>query len=512
REVDVVVVGASLAGLAAADDLHRAGFSVAVLEEWSLSPTTKFGIDLPETTPLSVLQGPHVVSSWVNTEIQPEVSWLVKKFDLDVIKQQSTGVGLRQNKDGAVEVAEFEFVERDQYKDVYSVLASTIRPAAFSNNGEVGISPANYLGTLNHGPDARFLDGVTFAALVKANFSSEDVEAAADLLCAVIMDARADAVSALYVLEHIKSCGGLKGVLSVAKHGCHYQRLPGGAVRLASCLASQLPDGVVHCFKPVISITQKESEQICLTETVSGDVWVSRRVILAIPTAQYHAISFDPPLPPSKEILVSATRTIPSAGIAKISLVYDTPWWREAGLSGSMESVRGPIMFTREGRVTVPERDEKYQEVSGKTSRELFVIDCYIDSQAGRERPFEDLSAQEKESQMLAQLADVFGAKFDSSTIPQPVEISPRLWDGMQGKAAKEIWEGYHLSALALPPGILTASGSHEDLGKLGEPFAHVYFVGAEFATEWRGLAEGALRSGIRGAREVMASLCEKGQ
>lgn len=212
------------------------------------------------------------------------------------------------------------------------------------------------------------------------------------------------------------------------------------------------------------------------------------------------------------EILAAATKAIPSAGIAKVSLVYDRPWWSNAGLSGSMESVRGPIIFTRENLVVASSDDVKYMDEDVQERQDLFGIDCYIGGKAGREWLFGDLSAKEKEEQMLAQLVKVFGTRIGNNSILQPIEILPRLWDGSKDEAAEEIREGYHLAAPALPVGILTASGSHENLEKLSDPFGNVYFVGAEFATEWRGLAEGALRSGIRGAREVMASLGKKGR
>lgn len=100
---------------------------------------------------------------------------------------------------------------------------------------------------VNHGPDARFLDGVTFAALVKANFPGEEIEAAADLLCAVCLGARADEVSSLYVLEHMKSCGGLKGVLSVTKHGCCHQNLPGGKTPVYYQFGPSCGEKKLHC-------------------------------------------------------------------------------------------------------------------------------------------------------------------------------------------------------------------------------------------------------------------------
>ena len=54
-----------------------------------------------------------------------------------------------------------------------------------------------------------------------------------------------------------------------------------------------------------------------------------------------------------------------------------------------------------------------------------------------------------------------------------------------------------------LPPEVLDGEAGRT----LGKPFGHVHFVGSETADKWRGYMEGALRSGIRGAREVIASL-----
>jgi hypothetical protein len=43
----------------------------------------------------------------------------------------------------------------------------------------------------------------------------------------------------------------------------------------------------------------------------------------------------------------------------------------------------------------------------------------------------------------------------------------------------------------------------------LAMPFEYVYFAGAETADVWRGHMEGAVRSGVRAAREVMVALKE---
>lgn len=68
---------------------------------------------------------------------------------------------------------------------------------------------------VDHGPDARFLDDVTFEALVRANYPGEDTEAVADLLCWMFFGVGGDGVSSLYVLEHLKNRGGLRKIFPV---------------------------------------------------------------------------------------------------------------------------------------------------------------------------------------------------------------------------------------------------------------------------------------------------------
>lgn len=48
-------------------------------------------------------------------------------------------------------------------------------------------------------------------------------------------------------------------------------------------------------------------------------------------------------------------------------------------------------------------------------------------------------------------------------------------------------------------PGVLSAFGD-----QLSKPFGSVYFVGTETADIWRGYMDGAVRSGERGAMEVI--------
>jgi len=228
----------------------------------------------------------------------------------------------------------------------------------------------------------------------------------------------------------------------------------------------------------VTKITQRSGG--CSIETFNGAVFTSKRVILSIPTTQYRNIAFDPPLPSCKRTLAAKTL---SGWFTKVALVYDAPWWREAGLSGSMESIKGPVIFTR----------ENYNERDG-----LYAIECCIGGEAGR--GWFDMSIEKRKTLVLGQLAEVFGAEVgvEGRSIPDPVRTFPKDWklDSVQERMADGQVE-------IMPVGMLSGEAGKS----ICKPFDRIHFVGAETASVWKGHLEGAVRSGIRGAKEVIAEL-----
>ncbi|KAM7220427.1 hypothetical protein V8F06_004206 [Rhypophila decipiens] len=319
-EVDVVIIGATLTGLRAADELHRAGFSIAVLDTYSST-----GTDDPRPAGEESMLNDHLDALWINTKTQPEIAKLVKRFDLEVVDQQT---------DGSADVTGYQFPGRYESHWVSSVLASTI--SSYTEDKDVPetedplFQMYAWLETfcqVIHGPDARFLDCVSFTALVDANFPGEDTEPAADLLCGVIFGVGAGEVSSLYVLDHIKRSGGLKRILSVMEEGGRWQRLRNGIHGLRSSLASQLPKDAIHLSTPVINIMQNRG---CITETSSGEIWGSKQIIMAIPTTEYHRTrTFVPPL-------FSISRRVPWIYANCLASICGTPWWRESGLQEAM--------------------------------------------------------------------------------------------------------------------------------------------------------------------------------
>lgn len=170
---------------------------------------------------------------------------------------------------------------------------------------------------------------------------------------------------------------------------------------------------------------------------------------------------------------------------AKVIFVFSNPWWREAGLSGVMESTSAtcPIAFTRD---TCSEQDEHYS------------ITCFLVGESGRR--WSALSAADRRIQVLGHFTEVFGSIVVKDSIPQPISIIERQWTEDQWTLGGPV--------PVMPPELLDS-----EAGKaIGKPFGNVHFVGTETADVWRGYMEGAVRSGIRGAREVVECLKQGGE
>ena len=65
----------------------------------------------------------------------------------------------------------------------------------------------------------------------------------------------------------------------------------------------------------------------------------ARRAIVAIPPTLAGRIAYDPPLPALRDQL---TQRMPQGTVVKTMAIYETPFWREQGLSGQAISQGGP--------------------------------------------------------------------------------------------------------------------------------------------------------------------------
>ena len=118
-------------------------------------------------------------------------------------------------------------------------------------------------------------------------------------------------------------------------------RLAGGLGALIDALADSLPADRVRLDTAVTTLTQTDSG-IALTSE-AGERFRADRVVLCMPPRLAANISFAPAL---GDGAIAALQNISTwmAGQAKVLALYDTPFWREAGLSGDAQSHFGPMV------------------------------------------------------------------------------------------------------------------------------------------------------------------------
>lgn len=476
-KIDVVIVGAGLSGLRAAKEIHNAGLSYAVLEALDRVGGKTLSMPTKDNGKAPVDLG----AAWINDSGQAEMYALAQEFGLGLEEQRVEGTSIDQDTLGnitsmpygmesGVRLAFFSHstntadntvkLSSEQASELESVMAAIMEYVGRSN-----------LENPHLGPDAAKLDSLTAMEFAEEGLGGSD---AAHMLIAAmtrgLLGVNPDEISALQLVDYVKSATGLTNVLSEQKDGAQYLRVSKGSLSFATSLAAQLNPGSIRLSSPVKLISQSGGG--CLVETTDGTKYSAAKVILSVPTPLYHKIRFEPELPAAKKALGQSTKF---GYYAKTVLVFSSPWWREAGLSGCLNSEKGPISFARD---TCASEEEQYS------------ITCFHVAEAGR--IWSELPAEKRREAVLEQYRTMFGAV--AKEVPEPVQVLEKEW-------TKDPWVGGAAIPVMLP-GVMTA-----DTGRaIRDPVGHIHFVGTETAVMWKGFMEGAVRAGVRGAKEVITA------
>jgi monoamine oxidase len=158
--------------------------------------------------------------------------------------------------------------------------------------------------------------------------------------------------------------------------------------------------------------------------------------------------------------------------IGKAIAVYDTPFWRADGLNGQVVSDSGVVRSTFDNSPP----DASYGALMG------FI-------EADEMRAYDAASVDEVKAAVLKDYANYFGDKAKS-----PTSFVLQRWNN----------EGFSRGGPVAfaPPGVLTDYGT-----SLRKPVGGIHWAGTETSTYWNGYMDGAVRSGERVAKEVLAEL-----
>ena len=450
READVVVVGAGLAGLAAARALRAADRTVVVFE----ARDRVGGRTLNE--PIGEGKVVELGAQWVGPT-QDRVNDLIAELGLETFPTYSAGTNLFER---SGRIGRYE---------------GTIPKASPVGLAEVGV----VLKRLNAmaaavppeapwlAPKAAKWDGQTFESWMRRNVRTGVARDILRLAIIGVWAAEPRDLSLLHVLFYVRSAGSIE-ILTDTEGGAQQDRVVGGTQLISIRMTEELGPGVVELENPVRRIGWDGDA----VEVVGDRLTVrARRAIVAIPPTLAGRIAYDPPMPAVRDGL---SQRMAQGSVVKCMAVYERPFWRDRGLSGAVTSVTGPVSVGFDN-----------SPPDGRPG----VLLGFLEGKAAREAM--DVGRDERRALVARCFARLFGPE-----AADPVHYVDRAW------AAEEWSRGCYGGFM--PPGAWSDNGA-----ALRAPVGPIHWAGAETATVWNGYMDGAVGSGRDAAEAVLNRLRE---
>jgi monoamine oxidase len=461
RDVDVVVVGAGLAGLCAARRIQEQGHSVVVLEARDRVGGRTLNHPLPH--------GYHgdLGGTWIGPT-QTEIAKLAKEMHVHAFTQPDFGKQVYY--DGRVTTYSDSTPLLGTAPPDPTILPDIVAVIPLIDQLATSIPPDKPW----EAPNAAQYDRETLDTWLRSVAVGETdkfmkvVSAAFEAL----VGSEAREVSMLDALAYVATAtdGSSPGTferLIDTRGGAQAERFVEGSQMISIRLAQHI--GVKHVLlnNPVYKIEQHRAGVTVVAEHVTVR---AKYVIVAIPPTLAGRIEYDPLMPSARD---SLTQRSPQGALIKVEAFFEKPWWRDNGVSGAAVSTVGPAKTTFD----VSPQDGKIGGLLG------FV--------GGDEaRRFSGRPAALKHA-----VLDNFSTFFNNGKpIPKPTSVVVMDW-------TREQWTRGCPVAIA-GPGVITEYGPH-----IAKPVGRIHWAGTETATYWHGYMDGAVRSGYRAAAEVRAKL-----
>ena len=444
RDADVAVVGAGLAGLAAARAVVAAGREVVVLEArervGGRTLNESLGVDGKVV---------EVGGQWVGPT-QFRLLELARELGVETFPSYTQGT------------SSIEW--RGEIRR-YEGLIPRLSPAILLDYEQARrridrLARSVPLEAPWEAPKARELDSKTFDTWLRRATVTEGARVFFELICEAVWAAEPADVSLLHVLFYVHSAGSWDTLIGT-EGGAQEARFVGGSQLLSLKMAEELGDRV-RLSTPVRRIAWDDDG------VTVGDVRAGR-VVVALPPTLTSRIEYDPILPGYRDQL---TQRMPQGTVWKCMAVYDEPFWRSDGLNGFGTSDAGPVRLTYDN-----------SPPDGTPGVLLGFLEGDFARRAGLQ------GVDERRRVVLDVFARLFGER-----ARRPERYIERSW-------AEEEWtRGCY--GCYMTPGGWTSFGP-----ALREPIGPIHWAGAETATIWNGYMDGAVRSGERAAAEALRAL-----
>lgn len=317
--LDVAIIGAGLAGLTAARDLHRAGCEAfVVLEARDRVGGRTYNHDL----------GKGVVSEaggqWIGPG-QTAIYDLARELDIDIFPSYYEGKNVYLA--GGAKYAE----DLTKSENANAAIVTKLNELARKVPSKEPWTAA----------DAATLDKLSLGEWLVQQGVDNQGKLTFDASAGLTTGTPPSNLALLHYLSLVNSADCSVEKLEGFMGGAQQDRFVGGSQALSIKMAEQLADKVqLSC--PVRQIVGWDRDVVEL-HTDQGIIR-ARQVIAALHPALCNQISFDPPLPSGRAQL---QQLWPSAApMRKTVHVYERPFWRDLGLNGQITQVDGPLILS----------------------------------------------------------------------------------------------------------------------------------------------------------------------
>jgi len=442
---EVVVIGAGAAGLTAANELKKAGLSVAVLEA-----RKRVGGRLwTDTIEGAMLE---IGGQWVSPD-QDALIETIQDLGLETFPRYREGdsvyIGpggrpIRFTGDIFPVAPETEKVMVALIERLDEMVARVDPDAPWKSPGARELDEISFEGWLHQQTDDR--EAVDNISLFIAGAMLTKPPHAFSALQALLMAASAGSFSHLVDADFILD-----------------RRVIGGLQQVPELLAERLGDDV-YLGQAVRTLEWSDAG---VTAMADGMIVRARRAILAVPPVLYSRISYVPPLPRRQHQL---HQHLSMGFVIKVHAVYDRPFWREQGLSGTAFS---PYELSHEAYDNTNHGDRRGTLVG-------FVSDRLADDVFR-------VSAVERKERILESLSHYYGPEAKN-----PVVYYESDW------GSEEWTRGAYAASFDL-------GGLHRYGSDLRTPVGPIRFACSDLAGAGYQHVDGAIRMGRLAAAQIVA-------
>ncbi|WP_078542952.1 flavin monoamine oxidase family protein [Litchfieldia alkalitelluris] len=311
--VDIVIVGAGLAGLAAALECKKRNSSFVVLEARNRPGGRAHTIHMSDGYNIDL--GAH----WVSKN-HTRVRELIKQFNLQSTPTYNSGQTIFEINGKIRKGAGLKPLTTLGKLDLYMLKTKLKKLIEKLPKGVPLTTPFSYE-----------LDKQTIYEFIQNNMFSKDGKEFYTMVIEEIFCSKTHEISVLDWIWCIKSTEEINYLLKAEN-----EWIIEGAGGLAERMADTLGESIFY-ESAVERISYQEEDATIFTPTKQ---WKAKKVIVAAPPNLTTRIKFDPPLPPIR-VQLSERSGMPS--VIKMIIIYDKPFWRKARLNGKVFS---PLLFS----------------------------------------------------------------------------------------------------------------------------------------------------------------------